>query len=88
MEMLYLQKIRYVNYITYIMKIRGLFVEDLVYRNSQLLLFGFFWDSLFEIVFVLFFIFAVFYYHGATVTLQFHDSMLIFSYIPFFQKSN
>ena len=47
----------------------------------------FFWNNLFEIVFILNFTFVVFCYHGATVTLQFHDSVLIFSYISCFQKS-
>ena len=46
----------------------------------------FFWTSLFEGVFVLNFTFAIFCYHGATVTLRFHDLVLIFSYISYFQK--
>ena len=46
----------------------------------------FFWNSLFEVVFILNFTFAVFCYHGATVTLRFHDLVLIFSYISCFQK--
>ena len=33
----------------------------------------FFWNSLFEEVFTLNFTFAVFCYHGATLTLRFHD---------------
>ena len=45
-----------------------------------------FWNSLFEAVFILNFTFAVFCYHGATVTLRFHDLVLIFSYISCFQK--
>ena len=32
----------------------------------------FFWNSLFEVVFILNFTFAVFCYHGATVTLRLH----------------
>ena len=47
----------------------------------------FFWNSLSEVVFILNFTFAVFCYHGATVTLRFHDSMLIFFYIFCFQRS-
>ena len=53
--------------------------------NSSCL--DFFWNSLFEVVFILNFTFAVFFYHGATVTLRFHDSVLIFFYISCFQKS-
>ena len=53
--------------------------------NSSCL--AFFWNSLFEVVFILNFTFAVFFYHGATVTLRFHDSVLIFFYISCFQKS-
>ena len=49
--------------------------------------FDFFWNSLFEVVFILNFIFAVFFYHGATVTLRFHDSVLIFCDISCFKKS-
>ena len=45
-----------------------------------------FWNSLFEAVFMLNFTFAVFCYHGTTVTLRFHDLVLIFSYISCFQK--
>ena len=46
----------------------------------------FFWNSLFEVVFILNFTFAVFYYHGATAMLWFHDSVLIFSYLSCLQK--
>ena len=83
MEMLCLQKIRYMNYITYIMKIRGLSMEDLcVEKYSTPPVWIFFWNSLFELVFLLNFTFAV-----ATVMLRFHDSVLILSYISCLQKS-
>ena len=38
-----------------------------------------FWNSLFEVVFILDSNFAVFYYHDATATLRFHVLVLIFS---------
>ena len=37
MEILVLQKISYMNYITYIMKMRGLFVEDLCVEKWNIL---------------------------------------------------
>ena len=46
----------------------------------------FFWNSLFEVVLILNFTFVIFCCHGATVTLRFHDSVLIFSYLSCFQK--
>ena len=46
----------------------------------------FFWNSLFEVVFISNFTFAVFCCHGATATLRFHNSVLIFSYLSCFQK--
>ena len=52
--------------------------------NSSCL--DFFWNSPFEVVFILNYTFAVFYYHEATVTLRFHASVLIFSYVSCFQK--
>ena len=45
--------------------------------NSSCL--DFFWNSLFEVVFILNFAFTVFFCQGTTVTLRFHDTVLIFS---------
>ena len=45
-----------------------------------------FWNSLFEVVFILNYNFAVFYYHEATATLRFHALVLIFSCVSCFQK--
>ena len=45
----------------------------------------FFWNSLFEVVFILSFAFAVLCCRGATVTLQFHDLVLTFFYSFCFQ---
>ena len=67
---------------------KGLICEGLMcgeILNSSCL--DFFWNRLFEVVFVLNFTFVGFCYHGATVTLRFHDSVLIFSYVSCFQKS-
>ena len=61
-------------------KNKGLICGGLMYGeilNSARL--DFFWNSLFEIVFVLNFTFAIFFYHGAFVTLRFHDLVLLFS---------
>ena len=41
----------------------------------------FFWNSLFQVVLILNFTFEVFYCHGAIVTLEFQDSVLVFSYL-------
>ena len=68
---------------------KGLISRRLMYGeifNSSCL--DFFWKRLFEVVLILNFTFTVFYFHGATVTLLFHDSVLIFFYISCFQKSN
>ena len=46
----------------------------------------FFWNSLFEVVFILNSTFAVVCYHGATVTLRLRNSVLIFSHISRFQR--
>ena len=46
----------------------------------------FFWNSLREVVFIINFTFVVFWCHGATVKLRFHDSVLIFSYVSCIQK--
>ena len=61
----------------------GLMCEEIL--NSSCL--DFFWNRLFQVVFILNFTFTVFCYHGATVTLLFYDSVLIFFYISYFQKS-
>ena len=69
------------------LKIRGLSMEDVcVEKSSTPPVWIFFWNNLFEVVFTLNFTFAVFFYHGATVTLRFHDSVLISSCISCFQK--
>ena len=52
--------------------------------NSSCL--DFFWNSLFGVVFILNFTFVVFWYHGAPVTLRCYDSVLIFSYVSWFEK--
>ena len=88
MKLLCLQKIRYMNYITYIIKNKGLICGGLICGeivNSSCL--DFFWNSQSEVVVILNFTFAVFCYHGATVTLRFHNSVLVFAYISCFQKS-
>ena len=68
-------------YKLYNMKVWGLSVEDIcVEKSSTPPVWIFFWNSLFEVVFILnlyfifslYFTFAVFCYHGATVTLWFH----------------
>ena len=52
--------------------------------NSSCL--DFFSNSLFKVVFILNYTLVVFYYHEATVTLWFHASVLIFSYVSCFHK--
>ena len=49
-------------------------------------LFEFFWNGLFDVVFILNFTFAVFCCHEASGTLRFHNLVLIFSYLSCFQK--
>ena len=67
---------------------KGLICGELIcgeILNSSCL--DFFWNSQSEVVVILNFTFAVFCYHGATVTLRFHNSVLVFAYISCFQKS-